>query len=80
MKAVKGVEIHGYIDVGDEMCWSQLRDVGDQHLKNVANIVIRSPTPKNCHLYPLVTNIYVAETHLFHNRKTFLSKCSMPNP
>ena len=34
--------------------------VGHQHSKGVTNNEILSPTPKNCHQHPLVTNIYVA--------------------
>ena len=34
--------------------------VGQQHPKDVTNIEILSVKSKNCHQYPLVTNIYVA--------------------
>ena len=35
--------------VGDEICWRQLCDVGDQQPKDVTNIEILSLTAKNCH-------------------------------
>ena len=61
----------GYIDVGDEMCWRQLWDIGDGFGRFVTNILYlftlasgtyiqkMSSTSKFCHQFPkIVTNTY----------------------
>ena len=57
-----------FLDVGDgfgdfvhQYLLSLNISVGHQHPKDVTNIEILSPIPKNCHQHK-VTNIYVAKT------------------